>query len=93
MTTIKIILFSVILSFSSFSQDTTKLMRQHLIGGCVSATASIMPHYVAYSTYIHNKQNPYSYLYTGVWFSFGLVLDISATNHFIQYHKLKKKPK
>ena len=93
MTTIKIILFSVLLSFSSFSQDTTKLMRQHLIGGCVSATASIMPHYVAYSTYINNKQNPYSYLYTGVWFSFGLVLDISATNHFIQYHKLKKKSK
>jgi len=90
MTTIKIFLFSVILSFSSFSQDTTKLMRQHLIGGCVSATASIMPHYVAYSTYINNKSNPYSYLYTGVWFSFGLVLDISATNHFIQYHKLKK---
>jgi 4-amino-4-deoxy-L-arabinose transferase-like glycosyltransferase len=93
MTTIKIFLFSVILSFSSFSQDTTKLMRQHLIGGCVSATASIMPHYVAYSTYINNKSNPYSYLYTGVWFSFGLVLDISATNHFIQYHKLKKKSK
>ena len=93
MTTIKIILFSVILSFSSFSQDTTKLMRQHLIGGCVSATASIMPHNVAYSTYINNKSNPYSYLYTGVWFSFGLVLDISATNHFIQYHKLKKKSK
>lgn len=93
MTTIKIFLFSVILSFSSFSQDTTKLMRQHLIGGCVLATASIMPHYVAYSTYINNKSNPYSYLYTGVWFSFGLVLDISATNHFIQYHKLKKKSK
>jgi 4-amino-4-deoxy-L-arabinose transferase-like glycosyltransferase len=93
MTTIKIFLFSVILSFSSFSQDTTKLMRQHLIGGCVSVTASIMPHYVAYSTYINNKSNPYSYLYTGVWFSFGLVLDISATNHFIQYHKLKKKSK
>jgi len=48
---------------------------------------------VAYSTYINNKSNPYSYLYTGVWFSFGLVLDISATNHFIQYHKLKKKSK
>lgn len=91
MTTIKIFLFSVILSFSSFSQDTTKLIRQHLISGCVSATASIMPHYVAYTTYINNKNNPYSYLYTGVWFSFGLVLDISATNHFIQYHKLKKK--
>ena len=28
-----------------------------------------------------------------LWFSFGLVLDISATNHFIQYHKLKKKSK
>lgn len=91
MTTIKIILFSFILSFSSFSQDTTKLMRQHLISGCVAATASIMPHYVAYTTYINNKNNTYSYLYTGVWFSFGLVLDISATNHFIQYHKLKKK--
>jgi hypothetical protein len=93
MTTIKILLFSVLFCFNLFSQDTTKLMRQHLIGGCVSATASIMPHYVAYSTYINNKSNPYSYLYTGVWFSFGLVLDISATNHFIQYYKLKKKSK
>lgn len=91
MTTIKIILFFVLLSFSSFAQDTTKLMRHHLISGCVTTTASIMPHYVAYSTYINNKSNTSSYLYTGVWFSFGLVLDISATNHFIQYHKLKKK--
>jgi hypothetical protein len=93
MTTIKILLFSVLLSFNLLSQDTTKLMRQHLIGGCVMVTASIMPYSVAYQTYIYNKQNPYSYLYTGVWFSFGLVLDISATNHFIQYHKLKKKYK
>jgi hypothetical protein len=91
MTTIKILLFSILLSFSVFSQDTTKLMRRHLIGGCVMVTASIMPYSVAYSTFIHNKQNPYSYLFTGVWFSFGVVLDISATNHFIQYHKLRKK--
>ena len=91
MTTIKIILFSVLLSFSSFSQDTTKLMRQHLIGGCVMVAASIMPYSVAYSTFIHNKQNPYSYLFTGVWFSFGVVLDISAVKQFRQYHKLRKK--
>lgn len=91
MTTIKILFFSIILSFSVFSQDTTKLMRQHLIGGCVMVTASIMPYSVAYSTFIHNKQNPYSYLFTGVWFSFGVVLDISAVKQFRQYHKLRKK--
>jgi len=91
MTTIKILLFSILLSFSVFSQDTTKLMRQHLIGGCVMVTASIMPYSVAYSTFIHNKQNPYSYLFTGVWFSFGVVLDISAVKQFRQYHKLRKK--
>ena len=91
MTTIKILFFSILLSFSVFSQDTTKLMRQHLIGGCVMVTASIMPYSVAYSTFIHNKQNPYSYLFTGVWFSFGVVLDISAVKQFRQYHKLRKK--
>lgn len=92
MITIKTTLFFVLLSFSYFSQDTTKLMRHHLISGCVESTASIMPHYVAYITYINNKQNPYSYLYTGVWLSFGLTLDAEATYHFIKYHKLKKKP-
>lgn len=92
MTTIKIILLFLFLSFSSYSQDTLKLRQQHLMSGCVKATASILPHYVAWVTYINNKTNTYSYLYTGVWFSFGLTLDISATNHFIQYHKLKKKP-
>ena len=91
MTTIKILFFSILLSFSVFSQDTTKLMRQHLIGGCVMVTASIMPYSVAYSTFIHNKQNTYSYLFTGVWFSFGVVLDISAVKQFRQYHKLRKK--
>jgi hypothetical protein len=91
MTMIKILLFSVLFSFNLFSQDTTKLERQHLLSGCVIATASILPYSVAYQTYIYNQQNAYSYLYTGVWFSFGVVLDISATNHFIQYYKLKKK--
>jgi len=91
MTTIKIFIFSLFLSFNSFSQDTLKLQQQHLLRGCVIATASILPHYVAYNTYINNKNNLYSYLYTGVWFSFGLTLDIVATNHFIQYHKLRKK--
>ena len=91
MTTIKILLFSILLSFNLFSQDTIKLQRQHLLSGCVIATASIFPYSVAYQTYVNNKQNTYSYLYTGVWFSFGVVLDISATNHFIQYSKLKKK--
>lgn len=91
MTTIKILFFSILLSFSVFSQDTTKLMRQHLISGCVMVTSSIMPYSVAYSTFIHNKQNPYSYLFTGVWFSFGVVLDISAVKQFRQYHKLRKK--
>ncbi len=91
MTMIKILLFSVLFSFNLFSQDTTKLERQHLLSGCVIATASILPYSVSYQTYINNKENAYSYLYTGVWFSFGVVLDISATNQFIQYYKLKKK--
>lgn len=88
---IRMLLFYIILSFNCFSQDTLQLRRQHFLGGCVTATASIFPHYVAFTTYTNNKNNPYSYFYTGVWFSFGLTLDIKATKHFIEYHKLKKK--
>lgn len=61
------------------------------MSGCVKATTSIFPHYIAWTTYTNNKTNTYSYLYTGIWFSFGLTLDISATNHFIKYCRLKRK--
>jgi hypothetical protein len=91
MTTIRILTLFIFISFTSQSQDTLKLSHQHLRSGIVLATASILPHYVGYQTYLYNTKNPYSYLFTGVWFSFGLVLDIEATKHFIQDHKLKKK--
>lgn len=91
MTTIKILLIFTLLTFNCISQDTTKLRRQYITTGIVIASASILPHYVAYQTYINNKDNPYSYLYTGVWFSFGIALDIEATNYFIKSRKLKKK--
>jgi 4-amino-4-deoxy-L-arabinose transferase-like glycosyltransferase len=91
MTTIKIFIFCFLFNFFTFTQNTIKLKREHFLSGCVTATASILPHYIAINTYTNNKNNPYSYLYTGVWFSFGLTLDIKATKHFIEYHKLKKK--
>jgi hypothetical protein len=85
----KALIFFILLSFSSYSQDSIR--QRHLIKAVTLTTASVLPHYIAYITYINNKQNPYAYLYTGVWFSFGLTLDVEATYHFIQYHKLKKK--
>jgi hypothetical protein len=91
MTTIKILLFSFLFSLSLYSQDTTKIKREYLMTGIFSATASILPYHVAKETYVYNKENTYSYIFTGVWFSFGLALDINATYNFIQYHKLKKK--
>jgi 4-amino-4-deoxy-L-arabinose transferase-like glycosyltransferase len=91
MTTIKILIISSLLSLNVFSQDTLSLRREHLLKGITISASSVLPHYVAYVTYINNKNNPQSYLYTGVWFTFGLTLNITATNHFIKYHKLKKK--
>lgn len=90
MTTIKILILSSLLSFNLFSQDTLYLKREHLLQGCLTATASVFPYTVAYKTYVNNKGNNHSYLYTGVWFTFGLTLDITATSHFIKYFRLRK---
>lgn len=92
MTTIKILLFSLLFSINIFSQDTTVVLkRQYLSTGIFSATASILPYYVSSQTFINNKQNNYSYIFSGVWFSFGVCLDVNSVYNFVQYHKLKKK--
>jgi hypothetical protein len=87
----KIFLLSLLICFNSFCQDSTKLSRQYFTAGAISLTASILPYYVAHTTYINNKNNHYSYLFVGVWVSFGVVLDINSIHCFKKSCELRKK--
>lgn len=86
-----IFIISLILSLKIQAQDSTKLSTQYLTAGVVSLTASVLPYHVAHTTYINNQQNQYSYLFVGVWFSFGVVLDVNAIYCFRQSCKYRKK--
>ena len=86
-----IFIISLILSLKVQAQDSTKLSRQYFTAGVVSMTASVLPYYVAHTTYTNNQQNGYSYIFVGVWFSFGVVLDINSIHCFKKSCELRKK--
>ncbi len=79
------------MSSIAMAQDSTKLSKQYLTAGVISLTSSVLPYYVSHTTYINNKENTYSYLFAGVWFSFGVVLDINSIYCFRQSCRFRKK--
>ena len=87
-----IIVILIMVSFNLFSQkkfadDSVRMLTNNSIS---LFTASVLPHFVSYQTFFISQNNRTKYFYGGIWFSFGLTLDIGAVNNLLKIKKLKK---
>lgn len=91
----KTLVLFLFLSFSCFSQikDTNQTVNSHIKEGLFLTTYSILPYFISYQTFNSSLTQKTKNLYGGIWFSFGMGLDISAAHHFVMAYKKNRRKK
>lgn len=74
-------------SFSQYRKDSTNTLIKN---GIMTSIGSILPFYVSIKTFESNLPLPQRRIYGSVWFTFGIVLNVSSISDFVKAHKYKK---